>query len=196
MGARLLRTGLGQPTDESKTSRAETGLHHSMRNEYTITENQFDFNDDEYEESTPPPCSRYAPHQEQEHHHGLETDDEHDQSMPERYEYNTGEQEGHEVPIEGKHSRGGRPPGSGAKNMETEGGEGEMQTHVPSQRGRSHEGGQAGGYQRERGESKGDVAGGHGRRVTTHCKHRTTHLTHTSAGHERVREREREPRKE
>tara|TARA_B110000046_G_C12599746_1_gene236271 strand:- start:91 stop:441 length:351 start_codon:yes stop_codon:yes gene_type:complete len=113
-----------------------------MRNEYTTTENQSDFNDDEYEESTPPPCSSDAPHQEQEHQHGLETDDDHDQSMSEGYEYNTGEQEGHEVPIEGKHSRGGRPPGGGTMDMESEGRKGENLTSDPGQEGRSSKGGQ------------------------------------------------------
>ena len=142
MGARLLQWGLGRTTDETKTSRTEASRHHSKRNEYTTTENQFDFNDDEYEESTPPPCSREAPHQEQEHQHGPETDDDHDQSMSEGYEYNTGEQEGHKVPIEGKHSRGGRPPGGGAMEMENEGRKGENLTSDPSQAGRSSEGGQ------------------------------------------------------
>jgi hypothetical protein len=52
--------------------------------------------------------------------HGLGTDDEYDQLMSEGVKHNTSEQEGHEVPIEGKHSRRGRPPVGGTRNMKTE----------------------------------------------------------------------------
>ena len=105
----------------------------------------------------------HAPHQDQEHHHGLGTDDEYDQLLSEGSRYNMGEQEGHEVPIEGKHSRGGSATWRRCKaNLEIEGRRGENLTYDSGQEGRSHKGGHWGGDRCERGKGKGAGAGGYG----------------------------------